>query len=159
MSVRTFIPGTTLTTDAVAAEGDHAPRVAIPTVRTFGLVKGTEEAPVFYRVRKSGKNPGSVRKVPTLAPGTVERAQAEDWEQARDKGAKISAIADAHHVSVSTVRRALASLVLSRQVEEGAAIVSEPEVAPAPEVKKAPRARKPRTAKKAADAPAETATA
>lgn len=69
----------------------------------------------FYRQRRNG----TMRNLAYFAPGTTDRAQAETVTKRREAGETILAIADDLKVSVATVRRMEAGLVLAQQVEAG----------------------------------------
>lgn len=69
----------------------------------------------FYRERRNG----TTRNLTYLAPGTAERAQAETVTKRREAGETIQAIASDLKVSVATVRRMEAALMLAQQVEAG----------------------------------------
>lgn len=62
---------------------------------------------------------GTLRRLPYLAPGGEAREVAEWFASRRDDGASVAAIAGESGVSKATVRRALAALALTEEVEAG----------------------------------------
>lgn len=69
----------------------------------------------FYRLRKSG----TARHLPVLAAGSPERAQAQAVAKRIAKGETATQVGEDLCVSVSTVRRQVAALEFTEQVEAG----------------------------------------
>ncbi len=114
------------TTKTPAAEKKAAPakpakaqprKAATPApAQTATLAQAAAAGTVrFYRQRRNG----TMRNLTYLAPGTTDRAQAETVTKRREAGETIQAIANDLKVSVATVRRMEAGLVLAQQVEAG----------------------------------------
>lgn len=62
---------------------------------------------------------GTLRRLPYLAPDSEAREVAEWCAAAREDGASVATIASESGVSRATVRRALAALALTEEVEAG----------------------------------------
>lgn len=62
---------------------------------------------------------GTLRRLPYLADGSEAREVAEWFAAAREDGASVATIAGEAGVSRATVRRALAALALTEEVEAG----------------------------------------
>lgn len=94
-----------------------ARKAATPALaQTATLAKAAAAGNVrFYRQRRNG----TMRNLTYFAPGTAERAQAETVTKRREAGETIQTIANDLRVSVATVRRMEAGLVLAQQVEAG----------------------------------------
>lgn len=69
----------------------------------------------FYRLRKSG----TARRLPYLAPGTPERAEADTIAAQVASGTAVAQVATKAGVSGSTVRRMVAAVQLAQDVESG----------------------------------------
>lgn len=114
---------TTTTATKPAADKKAAPakpasrKAATPApAQTATLAQAAAAGNVrFYRQRRNG----TMRNLTYLAPGTADRAQAETVTKRREAGETIQVIANDLKVSVATVRRMEAGLVLAQQVEAG----------------------------------------
>lgn len=88
-----------------------------PASGSTGLLRAAASAGTvrFYRQRANG----STRAIPYLAEGTEGREVAE-WVAARtDDGASVATVAEETGLSRATVRRTLAALALTEEVEDG----------------------------------------
>jgi len=114
MATKTATPKTTT---AKAPAKPQARKAASPAkTQTATLAQAAAQGQVtFYRQRRNG----TMRNLPYLAPGTKQRAQAETVAGRREAGDTIGTVAGDLKLSVATVRRMVAGLLLAQQVEVG----------------------------------------